>query len=82
MFSCDIAYSERLAASRDFIFVVSPRCVHSVLAWWEWHAKGERSGIDVSSDWFALWTLRNGRIARLRFFYDRAEALEAAGLRE
>jgi ketosteroid isomerase-like protein len=54
----------------------------SVLAWWEWHAKGERSGIDVSSDWFALWTLRNGRIARLRFFYDRAAALEAAGLSE
>jgi ketosteroid isomerase-like protein len=54
----------------------------SVLAGWEWHAKGERSGIEVSSDWFGLWTLRDGRIARLRFFYDRAEALEAAGLRE
>jgi ketosteroid isomerase-like protein len=52
----------------------------SVLAWWEWHAKGERSGIDVSSDWLGLWTLRDGRIARLRFFYDRTEALEAAGL--
>jgi ketosteroid isomerase-like protein len=25
---------------------------------------------------------RDGRITRLRFFYDRAEALEAAGLRE
>ena len=47
-----------------------------------WHATGERSGIDVSSDWFGLWTFRDGRIARLRFFYDRAEALEAAGLPE
>jgi ketosteroid isomerase-like protein len=58
------------------------RAGDSVLAEWEWHATGERSGLDVSSDWFALWTLRDGRIARLRFFYDRAEALEAAGLRE
>jgi ketosteroid isomerase-like protein len=58
------------------------RAGDSVLADWSWHAKGERSGIDVSSDWFGLWTLRDGRITRLRFFYDRAEALEAAGLRE
>jgi ketosteroid isomerase-like protein len=54
----------------------------SVLAYWEWHATGQRSGIAVSSDLFGLWTLRDGRIARLRFFYDRAEALEAAGLSE
>jgi ketosteroid isomerase-like protein len=52
----------------------------SVLAYWSWHATGQRSGIDVSSDWFALWTLRGGRIARVRFFSDRAAALEAAGL--
>jgi uncharacterized protein len=58
------------------------RAGDSVLAKHEWHATGQRSGIDVSSDWFALWTLRDRRIARLRFFYDRAEALEAAGLRE
>jgi ketosteroid isomerase-like protein len=58
------------------------RAGDSVLAYWSWHAKGERSGIDVSSDWFGLWTLRGGRVARLRFFYDRAEALEAAGLSE
>ena len=58
------------------------RAGDSVLATLEWHATGERSGIEVSSDWFGLWTLRDGRIARLRFFYDRAEALEVAGLRE
>jgi ketosteroid isomerase-like protein len=52
-----------------------------VLAYWAWHATGQRSGINVSSDWFGLLTLRDGGIARLRFFYDRAEALEAAGLR-
>jgi ketosteroid isomerase-like protein len=58
------------------------RAGDSVLASFEWHATGELSGMDVSSDWFALWTLRDSRIARLRFFHDRAEALEAAGLRE
>ena len=58
------------------------RAGDSVLATFEWHATGELSGIDVSSDWFGLWTLRDGRIARVRFFYDRAEALEAAGLRQ
>jgi ketosteroid isomerase-like protein len=58
------------------------RAGDSVLAAWEWHATGERSGIGVSSDWNALWTIRDGEIARLRFFYDRAEALEAAGLSE
>jgi ketosteroid isomerase-like protein len=54
----------------------------SVLAFWEWHATGERSGIEVSSDWFGLFRVRDDRIARLRFFHDRDEALEAAGLRE
>ncbi len=58
------------------------RAGDSVLATFEWHATGQRSGIDVSSDWFGLWTLGDGRIARLRFFYDRDEALEAAGLHE
>jgi len=53
-----------------------------VLTAFEWRATGELSGMDVSSDWFALWTIRDGRIARVRFFYDRAQAFEAAGLRE
>src|SRR2546428_13436601 len=47
-----------------------------VLATWVWHATGELSGIDVSSGWFGLWTLRDGRVARLRFFSDPAAALQ------
>jgi ketosteroid isomerase-like protein len=54
----------------------------SVLTAHTWQATGELSGMDVSSEWFALWTIRDGQIARVRFFYDRAEAFEAAGLRE
>jgi ketosteroid isomerase-like protein len=29
-----------------------------------------------------LWTVRNGKVVRLQWFHDRAEALKAAGLRE
>ena len=30
----------------------------------------------------AVWTLRNGRAVRVRYYDDRADALEAAGLTE
>jgi ketosteroid isomerase-like protein len=30
----------------------------------------------------AVWSLRNGKAVRVRYYDDRAEALEAAGLRE
>ena len=41
-----------------------------VLATGSWQASGEQSGVDVSSEWFTLWTLRDARIARVRFFLD------------
>jgi hypothetical protein len=31
---------------------------------------------------YGVWTLRGGRVVRVAWFEDRAEALEAAGLRE
>ena len=31
---------------------------------------------------FTLWTLRGGKVIRIESFRERAEALEAAGLRE
>ena len=30
----------------------------------------------------AVWTLRNGKALRVRYYDDRAEALEAAGIAE
>ena len=30
----------------------------------------------------AIWTIRAGKVASIRFYYDRSEALEAAGLKE
>jgi ketosteroid isomerase-like protein len=42
--------------------------------------RGAGSGVDVEQDLTHLFTLRSGRILRIRGFLDRAKALEAAGL--
>jgi ketosteroid isomerase-like protein len=39
-------------------------------------------GAEVSSEIFFVWTIREGRAVRLRMFYKRAQALEAAGMSE
>lgn len=41
-----------------------------------------RSGIKVEKEWFQIYSFRDGKLAMLREFTDRAEALEAAGLPE
>jgi ketosteroid isomerase-like protein len=46
----------------------------------EWRATGEVTGIQTGSDWSVLYVLREVRINRVRFFYERGEALAAAGL--
>jgi ketosteroid isomerase-like protein len=43
---------------------------------------GRRSGAEVETHHYAVWTLRDRKITRLCVYLDRAEALEAAGLRE
>ena len=43
---------------------------------------GRRSGVEVDSPGFTVWTFRAGKVVRLLAHYDRASALEAAGLRE
>jgi len=40
------------------------------------------SGIETDLTYAALYTIRDGKIARGREYWTRAEALEAAGLRE
>jgi ketosteroid isomerase-like protein len=45
--------------------------------------KGRGSGVETAMRVYAVWTLREGKVARLTGgFRDRAEALEAAGLSE
>jgi ketosteroid isomerase-like protein len=43
---------------------------------------GLSSGAGFDGDWACLWTISAGRVVREQFFFDRASALEAAGLRE
>ncbi|MEO6496947.1 MAG: nuclear transport factor 2 family protein [Solirubrobacteraceae bacterium] len=46
------------------------------------HGKGKASGVPFERTHFQVWTLREGRLVRWRLFADKAEALEAAELRE
>jgi len=46
------------------------------------HARGRASGVEVERPFALLWTLRDDRVIRVVWFLDRADALEAAGLRE
>jgi ketosteroid isomerase-like protein len=48
------------------------------------HNRGhtERGGGAVESESAAIWSVRKGKIVKVRFYLERAEALEAAGLRE
>jgi ketosteroid isomerase-like protein len=51
-----------------------------VLAEFRWHGIGEASGVEAALETLALFTVGEGRIARAQFFFERDEALEAAGL--
>jgi ketosteroid isomerase-like protein len=53
-----------------------------VVARGEWGGKGRASGIDLRSSLTSIYTVRHGKISRIDFFFDHAEALEAAGLSE
>ncbi len=45
-----------------------------------WHGVG--SGPQSDMEWTTVFTIRDGRIRNVEYFWDHAEALEAAGLRE
>ena len=40
------------------------------------------SGVPVEYRFFGVWTFRDGKVIHYKGFNERAEALEAAGLRE
>ena len=44
--------------------------------------EGEASGVPIDFETTHVWTVRGGRAKSLHAYRDRAEALEAAGLRE
>lgn len=53
-----------------------------VLAGIHERAKGADTGVSVDQRRYLLFTLRDGKIVRVRMFSDRLEALEAVGLSE
>jgi len=68
--SIEYSYEELIDAGDQVVSVVTR------------HARGRASGIEVERPFALLWTVREGKVARLVWFLDRAEALEAAGLSE
>jgi ketosteroid isomerase-like protein len=42
--------------------------------------KGRTSGVEVSMETFNVWTVRDGKVTRMRMFRQRSDALEAAGV--
>ena len=44
--------------------------------------RGRESGIEVDTRFYEVYTLREGKVARVDEYIERAEALEAAGLSE
>ena len=46
------------------------------------HVRGLGSGAALSEYTGHVWTVRDGKVVEMRMFMDRAEALEAVGLRE
>ncbi len=53
-----------------------------VLALVRQSGRGRESGVPIVIHFFGVWTIRDGQIRQIEYFRHRAEALEAAGLRE
>ena len=51
-----------------------------VVAVGELRVRGRAVGLEVRREHGQIWTFRGGRVARMRWFNSRREALEAAGL--
>ena len=57
-------------------------CGDDVLVVGREHGRGMTSGASVTSRHYSVWTIRAGKIARYREFYDERAALKAVGLRD
>jgi ketosteroid isomerase-like protein len=72
-----------LAAGQIKVHVVE--CIDvgdDVFVHWELHERGVRSGAPVEGSMYHVSTLKQGKLVRLRQYFDRERALETAGLRE
>jgi uncharacterized protein len=53
-----------------------------VFAWMRFSGTGTTSGVPVEMEQAQIWTFREGKVVRVEEYFDRGEALEAAGLSE
>jgi ketosteroid isomerase-like protein len=53
-----------------------------VISVYNYRGRGRASGVAVEEEFATVWTIRNDKAVRVEWFMGRAEALEAAGLRE
>ena len=74
----DQDFQERSKQEIKEIFAIGDR----VVARTDWGGKGRASGIDLRSDLTTIFTVRDRKIVKFEYFFDHAQALEAAGLRE
>lgn len=55
---------------------------NDVVATYRVHGRGRGSGVAVDQRLTLVWSVRGGKVARVRAFLERSQALEAAGLQE
>jgi uncharacterized protein len=53
-----------------------------VFAWFRFSGKGISSGAPVETEQAQIWSFRDGKVVRVEEYFDRDEALKAAGLSE
>ena len=72
----------RGAFDSDWLELLSdPRTVEDrVIVRTGWHGVGSGPALDM--EWSNVFTIRDGRVVQVRYLWDHAEALAAAGLRE
>ena len=72
----------REAFSRDSVQVVSDfrTAGDRVIVRTDWHGTGTGPQSDI--EWTIVFTIRNGRVFQVEYFWDHSDALRAAGLSE
>jgi ketosteroid isomerase-like protein len=81
-----IAFTEQYRSTWDHLalevleFVEAPD--DQILVFVRQTGQGRESGVPIVLHFFELLTIRDGKLAKMEFFRHRANALEAAGLRE
>jgi ketosteroid isomerase-like protein len=71
----ETAWVSAQTVTREVIAVEDGRVLHR----YDWGGEGVVSGIEMYSSINGIFTVRDGLISRIEFFFDHDEALEAVG---